>query len=355
MHSVTPAPRGLSTLALLVIVIWGCEQSRSFLVPLAISALLAFMMAPLVRTMKKNQFPEWLAITLSSIVLVLPFMALIYVLVWQGQALAADFPAITAALSKWLDALVNSRMGRWLHITREIDIPAVIQRVQGSAVQGIQLILTGLGALFGAGSQLALILLFTILMLASRRHLRLSSERIISHSFGLGRSTLLDEVVLLIEKFLIARLLIIVIIGAADTIVLTLFSIPYAFLLGSVLGIMTIVPAIGFIVSLLPVLIVALAQGNGLVSMIGLTLVLTGMSIVEGNILTPKMVGKSLNINALSTFVGLFAGGLLWGIGGMLLSIPILGAIRITLSSSPTLYPWGDLLAEKDDQNHKKV
>ena len=117
--------------------------------------------------------------------------------------------------------------------------------------------------------------------------------------------------------------------------------------MGSFLGVLTAVPAIGFIIGVIPPLLVSLANGFGLFKTGAIFLALVVVSIIEGNYMTPKMVGGSLNINALAVFVGLFAGGLIWGVWGMFLSIPVLGILRIVFHAAPALQPWSELLAER--------
>jgi predicted PurR-regulated permease PerM len=235
-------------------------------------------------------------------------------------------------------------------MTPDFNIEAIVRRLEGSASQGIQILISGLGAIVGAGSQLALVLLFAVLMLASRKHLYRSSKKILKQSMHVEQPQLLEEVVDLFEQFLLARLLIVAIIGGADTIILFAFGIEYAILMGSFLGVMTLIPAVGFIIGVIPPIIVSFALHHSFLETLFMFLALFVMSIIEGNVLTPKMVGKKLNINALSTFVGLFAGGLLWGAWGMFLSIPVLGVLRIIFNAVPSLQPWGDLLAEKDER-----
>lgn len=343
----TQISKGLVTTALLVVVLWGIAQARPFLVPLSIAALLAFMMAPLVRTLRRVRVPELVAIVLSLLVMLLPLSAVIYGIVRQSQAFAKDLPSIIASLEdKWL-ALSHSSFVKHWGLAPHLDPTALVQRLGASAGQGVQLIITGLGALLNAGSQLALVLLFTVMMLASRVKLRHCSDRIVSGYKGIESKTLLDDVTVLIERFLTARLLIVAIIAALDFGVLAVAKIPYAFLLAAFLGLMTLVPAVGFLVGVIPPIVVSLATGHGLLATLLMTGGLIAMSAVENYALTPMLVGGRLNINALATFVGLFAGGLLWGIWGMLLSVPILGVLRIVFSAIPEMRPWGELLADK--------
>jgi predicted PurR-regulated permease PerM len=242
-----------------------------------------------------------------------------------------------------------------MHLLDYLNPQALIERLSSSADQALQLLITGIGAVLSAGSQLALVLLFAVLMLASRRQIRSSLEHLAikmhepsseepAADFPVGLQVI-DDTSWMIERFLVMRFLIVLIIGAADTLILYFAGVKYAILLGGLLGIMTLVPAIGFIVGLIPALLVSIAMGHSALRTALMASGLFVMSIIEGNVLTPAMVGRSINLNALSTFVGLFAGGMLWGIWGMLLSVPILGALRIVFSAIPALEPLGELLA----------
>lgn len=350
MHSTQiSAPRGLTLVCLLIILCWGIIEARPFLNPLCIASLLALMMAPLVRIMRRHHFPEWSAIALSAILLIFPFLSMAYVLFWQGQSLIKDFPKIMTSLNHVISQFVNTPFGQKLRLAHTINMPALIDRLEGSVIQGAQLVIAGLGAILEAGSQILLIILFGLLMLASREHLRTSFEKILTQSMAVSNSQLLDDVVTLIEKFLLARLLIMIIVAGIDIGILEIGGVRYAILWGSFLGILTAVPAIGFIIGVIPPLIVSLASGFTLLKISGILIGLVIVSIIEGNLLTPKMVGKRLNINALAVFVGLFAGGLIWGIWGMFLSIPVLGILRIVFTAAPALRPWGEILADKSN------
>jgi predicted PurR-regulated permease PerM len=136
---------------------------------------------------------------------------------------------------------------------------------------------------------------------------------------------------------------------------LALFGVSYSVILGAFVGAMTLVPAVGFIISLIPVIVVALATGHSLLNTVAIVAALVGCNMIDNYYLTPKFVGNRLNINALTSFVGLFAGGLLWGIWGMFLSIPMLGVLRIAFSAVPKLRPWGELLADKTDHRPPKL
>ncbi|MBI3544383.1 MAG: AI-2E family transporter [Deltaproteobacteria bacterium] len=325
-------------MSLLTVVLWGVAEARPFLVPLSIAALLAFLISPVVAVLRRLRVPEWLAIGVGALMLVLPLLGLGYLMFAQTQALARDFPGIVVSVKGMLD-----RFG----VARHFNVDNLVARAVSSAGEGVQLLLSGLGAVLNAGSQAALILLFSILMLASRIQLRTSAERILARNESIRAAAMLDAMTHLVSRFLFARFAIVLIIGGADFIVLAAFGVNYAPLLAAFLGVMTSVPMIGFVISVIPPIAVALAMHKSLAALVGMFGALIAMSAIEGNVLTPKFVGKQINLNALSAFVGLFAGGLLWGLWGMLLASPILGILRIVFMASPRLQPWGELLADR--------
>lgn len=343
--------RGLFTIALLVIVMWGVAQARPFLVPLCIAALLAFLMAPLVRALRRLKVPESIAITTSALVLILPFFGILYALFIQGQHLIQDFPAIMLSIETELKQLSRHAFVRRFELSSYFQPSKLLERLASGAGQGVQIAITGLGAVLNAGSHLALVLLFAIVMLASRDRLRRSAVRLTARNGDNQSVRMIEDASILIQRFLVARLTIALIITSADLVIFFAFNMKYALLLATFMGFMTLVPAVGFIISVIPPILVSLATGQSVFATLIMFGALTGMSALENYILTPTLLGNRLNINVLATFVGLFAGGLLWGIGGMLLSVPILGVIRIVFSEFPSLQPWGELLAEKDMTN----
>src|SRR5262245_34818703 len=91
-------PRGVLLTALLVVILWGIAAGRPFLVPVLLSALLAFLMNPLVRVLERRRVPDWISVTVSAVLLMLPIAVAISFAALEIQALVDDLPAITRAL-----------------------------------------------------------------------------------------------------------------------------------------------------------------------------------------------------------------------------------------------------------------
>jgi len=267
--------------------------------------------------------------------------------------LIADYPSIVASAQAAADRLVNSAWGQKLHLADQFSATQLTEKVTAGASDGLHFFIASLRTLVEAGTHSVLIFIFAILMLASREHIFRCGQKILAQFEGIEAASLLSAISNLIEKFLLTKLIVIGIVSIASVAVLSLLGLRYAFLLGVMTGVLTLLPEVGFVLGLVPILIVGIATGHTLASHALIQCSLIAIHLVEANWITPKLVGRSLNLNILATFIGLFAGGLYWGVWGMLLSIPVLGVMRIVFSAIPTMQPWAELLSERDDSKLK--
>ena len=341
----------LITIASLIILLWGLSEGRPFILPLLIAGFLAFLMAPLHRIlMRRLKLPDTVAVIVSAIVFLSPMVFLGFLLVQQGKGLIQDIPGfISAAQVKLQNFVVNDPLAEKLGLDANSDLGSLLQKLSSSVGTGLGLVMGGLAAAADVGSQMVLIFVFSILFLGSRIHLRRSVEHILARSRSIDGTHVLDESSELVQRFLVARMTIVAIIGTMGAIALKLLGVKYSIFLGSFFGFMTLVPAVGSLIAIGSAAAAAFLTGHSLGSVLLIAAVLFGISAIENYYLSPKLVGTRLNLNALTCFIGLFGGGLLWGVWGMFLSVPLIGVLRIVFAAIPALQPWGELLADKTD------
>lgn len=343
-------PYTLIVLSLLTLTFWGAHAAEAFLVPLSFAALLAFVMTPLVQAFRQVRIPEWAAITLSVFAIVTPIFTLGYFLSVEIDHFLKNSSAMMDTLQAHWNQISTSNLGRRFHLDGLLHGSTLKQRASAEASQGFRYVLEGLHALLSLGSQVLLVILLGVVMVISRHSLRQGMDHIFD-AWGMKQShAVLDESMLLIERFLIARLAIVLFVAFADLIILRAFHVDYFILLAVFLGVMTMIPAIGFIIALTPTLLISLLSGSSILKTVGLFAGLALVSALESHVITPKWIGKQINLNLLTIFVGLLAGERLWGVAGMFLSLPLLAILRIVFSASPILKPLGDLLSEREDE-----
>ncbi len=110
---------------------------------------------------------------------------------------------------------------------------------------------------------------------------------------------------------------------------------------------MTIIPYLGLIISsLLPITVVWMDTGN-VIYPIGVVALFTFVQYLEANVIFPKVVGTQLNVSTFAILVAIIAGGIVWGVSGMVLFIPFAAILKIISDNIEELKPLNILLGRK--------
>jgi predicted PurR-regulated permease PerM len=150
----------------------------------------------------------------------------------------------------------------------------------------------------------------------------------------------------MIRSFIVGNLTV-GLLGAAVCIgVFGLLGIPYFYFLGFISGFASLIPSFGVLLALLP----PLAGGIGILSKTGVVLVLltvTGTHAVMMNVLYPKLIGQRVRLNPLAVVLSLLFWSWIWGAMGVILAVPIVGAVKIVCDYVDSLRGLGAWLGDK--------
>lgn len=124
---------------------------------------------------------------------------------------------------------------------------------------------------------------------------------------------------------------------------LSILGLQYGFLIGIFAGLLNIIPLIGSTLGLLVGLVVAWMQAGDIVFTGMIIGVFVIGQIVEGNILTPKFLGENVGLHPLWIFFALMAGGALFGVTGMLISVPVAAVIGVLVGFAIEQYKQSSL------------
>lgn len=157
-------------------------------------------------------------------------------------------------------------------------------------------------------------------------------------------SVTLSKVEMVVRSYIVGLFTVIIIVAILNSVGLMLLGIQHAIFFGALAAVLTIIPYIGILVgSLLPILF-ALVTKDSLWYPLGVAVLFWGVQFLEGNFITPNIVGGKVSVNPFAAIVALFFGGMIWGALGMILSIPVLAIIKVICDTVPSLQPIGFLL-----------
>jgi predicted PurR-regulated permease PerM len=149
-----------------------------------------------------------------------------------------------------------------------------------------------------------------------------------------------------VSVYLVVTTLINLGVGVATGVALALVGMPNPVLWGVVAAVLNFVPYVGGLVNTVILALAAFLTFDDVGRALMVPFVFTVINILEGNLITPWIVGRRMRLNTVAVFVGLIFWWYLWGITGALLAVPIMASIKIACDHIAPLAPIGEFLAE---------
>lgn len=156
-----------------------------------------------------------------------------------------------------------------------------------------------------------------------------------------------------VKDYIVGLFFVILIIAMLNSIGLIILGLPHALFFGILAALLTIIPYIGIVIGSLIPAIFALLTMNSLWYPVLVIFIFSFVQFLEGNFITPNIIGSRENINPYIAILGLFLGGMLLGPIGVVLAIPILGIIKIICDDIRSLKPIGYVMGNPKQEKSK--
>src|SRR5688572_27096042 len=126
------------------------------------------------------------------------------------------------------------------------------------------------------------------------------------------------------------------IVGALNSIGLLLLGVPHAILFGFIASILTFIPYVGIIAGSLLPMAMAWITYDSVWYPLGVVGIFAFVQYLEANVIFPIAVSNRLHVNTFIMLIAIFAGGLLWGVAGMILFVPFVGIAKLVADHNPS-------------------
>lgn len=189
---------------------------------------------------------------------------------------------------------------------------------------------------FGSGVVRSCIaVIVSVYMLLSKESLTASVKRILFVFVPKKAAGVIEKYTLIIcdtfYKYIYSLLLDALIVGAACVIAFSIVGVPYAVLLGIAVGVSNLIPYFGAIISGASVALITLMSGSPVKALIVIILIIV-IQQIDGNIIQPKIVGVNVGIKPIYVLLAITVGGGLFGVGGMVVGVPVVAVLRTVLA-----------------------
>lgn len=332
-----------------ILVVHCLYLGKEFLTPVILAFLLSTTLAPVVRALSKWHIPPALAASLLIAVSASVFILLGYITSGPIAAMIADAPQIGHTLKLKLIGLRQSLAGaleatsQLENVTSDMNNDATAQKV---VVAQPGILSRAAGNLISAGTTIAITFVLSLFLLASGN---LFYQKIVQSFSRLSDKKKVLRIVYNIEgeisRYLLTITIINIMVGVFIGCGLWLIGIENPLVWGVLAFLLNYLPYIGALISIVLVGIISIVTfDNLLYSLLAPGLILFS-HVAEGQFLTPMLVGRRMELNAVAVFISISFWSWLWGFIGALMAVPILVVIKVIADHVDGLKPLGNFLS----------
>ena len=341
----------LQTSALLILaaaaVLTLIYVAKLILVVVLISILMSFVLAPVVDFLTHFQIPRGLGALIAVLALVIVIAGASYVSYSRAMDFMYQLPQYKARIQQMM-AHVREE-AQQIEQTTETVLPSSEEDKKTVTVKQSSSWTDLVSRNASSVSEIVLALTFipflVFFMLSWQDHVRSASVMLFSMENRNTAYVMLGLIARMIRSFIVGNFIIGVFLSACSIAVFGMIGLPYFYFLGIISGFLSLVPYLGVILAILPPLVADLGHLTTGIFLVVVGSVL-GLHLVAMNVLYPKILGKRLQLNPLAVTLALLFWGWLWGAMGLILAVPITGAIKIICDHIERLRPYGAWLGE---------
>ena len=338
-----------ATLGLFALTIYLLVVGEGVFIPLVLAIFISYLVVALSHVVDRLTIGSWrpsgrLSMAIAIILFLLAIALVVQLITGNVRSVVDAAPQYQERLQDLLTD-INSAMASTLPWEGALTVTTVMEGFDLGALAR-----QFAGALQSIAGNAFLILLYVAFLLLEHRTFdrKLAAmfpapdrlERVRSTLAEIGRKT---------ETYVAVKTLASLLVGGLSYAVLLFFGVDFAGFWALLIFILNYIPYIGSLIAVLFPTVLTLLQFGSLGLFLVVLAVLTGVQIFVGNVLEPRWMGKSLNLSPLIILIALSVWGALWGVTGMILSVPITVISAIVLAQFPKTRPIAVFMSESGE------
>ena len=310
---------------------------RDLLIPFAIAVMIWYVIIALSRLIEVQlSAPSWLSLSASIVFFVVVLGLIVELISGNITAVRDAAPTYQANLEKLVESAMRlsglTELPTIANIVEQVDVRALIGGVAGAVAK--------------VAGNTGLIVIYVIFLLAEQRTFPRKIEALFPEA---GRrkevQIILSDIQKRTQTYIAVKTLLSLVTAVLSYVVLVAVGLDLAGFWAFVIFLLAYIPTIGSLLGVIFPALMALLQFGGISEFLIIAVGLGAAQLVIGNVLEPRMMGRSLNLSSLVVIVSLAVWGSLWGVTGMFLSVPITVVLMIILAQFKQTRPIAILLS----------
>ena len=303
-------------------------------------------LAPASRWLERHHFSRAAAIATAMLIATLAVGAIFYFISAQIVSLVSELPSITRQLERGYHE-VRTAVETYLGVPYEQQPAELIKTLSGYLERGVTTLGNTLTATAKTVTMLAVMPVYVFFLLYYQDSYREFVRRLYQQRHPERALAVVDKASSVVQGYLMGLLTVTLLVGLMAFLVFIGLGVKYALVLAIFVAVFNLIPYVGvFIASTVSILYVFLTTDSLLYPFLTF-LLLWGIQLLENNIVTPYIVGQRIKLNPLIVILVVFSGASIWGISGMVLFIPLVGALKVLFDEVEAWEAYGYLLGAK--------
>ena len=336
----------------IILTFYALIVAKSLLIPLALSLVFALLLYPLSKKLEHKLIPRSFAAIFSIVLLLSGIFIIGYMLGLQLNSIRTELPQISERVDEKLDDLQFYLAKNW-GLNQQQQSAYLRTTINNFLRNSDAIFETTFTITAGLFNYLVIVPISIFFMLYYRTFFKDFLYKLTPRQQHDKMERVLKQIQQVMQEYILGLFTVICIVAVLNTMGLYLVGIRYAVFFGLLGALLTIIPYIGiFIGSLIPILF-ALFTTDSLVYPLGVAFVFWIVQVLEGNFITPNVVGNRVQLNPFAAILGLLIGGAVWGPAGMILFIPFMAMLKVLFDAVDGLQPYGFLLGAPAEVKHE--
>lgn len=338
----------LSTLIILVMVV-----GKSFLVPFTWSLLIALASLNFVEWIHHKTKIPFSLIVLGYLLLILASIVLLgYFMYFELHRIFSDLPTLLMNISDKLHALSVSFANLGIPIPDHIDKTYITDWVHQHHE-----FLTGFVSAFGMNIWNIVLVMFYLFFILYYKELlpRFLSAHVRDKRKLATVRNRIKKSLTVTRSYIYGLMLITIISAAMNFVVFLIFGLKFALFFAVFLALLNLIPFIGNPIGLAVIIIFAIITKDNMMVPLLIFVSLFAVNFIQDNVIRPWLIGDKLEMNAFTVFVAIIIGGMIWGVSGMILFIPLVGILKIFIEGDEANRNYAIFFAEVQKNSKRKT
>ena len=337
----------------LVLIVVVMYFGRPFLIPVFFAGMLAMLMAPVCRKLESWGFNRAFA-TLSCILILLAVLVGMALIIKTQFSTFAENMTQIETKGKEFKQQAQSWIEEQIGVTPEKQEEIVKEQAKSSNPKGGSPAMKILGGITSTLTGIVLTLVITFLMIFNKEQYESFFLRLYKEQDTEKVRTVVGQISEVSQKYLTGRAMSVLIIATMYAIGLMIIGLKNALLLAGIAALLTVIPYLGTVLGgLFPVAMALITQDTQ--TALWAAIVMIVIQAIDNYFIEPNVVGGEVNLSALWSILSILIGGMIWGVAGMILFLPLFGIIKIICDHVEPLKPIGYLLGEPGGKEPSKI